>query len=122
MALDVTHNIDYEQPQHYAMQFGGASVSTIRSGNWSTGRCLVIHAESLKCTSHGTIARCEIDSHADACVVGPSFMVLEFAGKQCDMTPSTTDYRPIINVPVVNAVGTAFVPEESMEETMILDL
>lgn len=99
-------------------------MSTIRSGNWSTGgRCLAIHAESLKCTSHGTIARCEIDSHADACVVGPSFMVLEFAGsKQCDMTPSTTDYQPIINVPIVNAVVTAFVPEESMEETMILEL
>ena len=38
-------------------------------------------------SEEGTVARCEMDSHADTCVAGPNFMVLEFTGEQCDVTP-----------------------------------
>jgi hypothetical protein len=59
-----------------------------------------------------------MDSHADTCVAGPNFMILEFTGEQCDVTPYTTDYQPITNVAVVNAV-TAYT-NESTGETVIL--
>jgi hypothetical protein len=45
-------------------------------------------------------------------------MVLEFTGEQCDVTPYTTDYQPIINVAVVNAVTAC--TDESTAETVIL--
>jgi Reverse transcriptase (RNA-dependent DNA polymerase) len=66
----------------------------------------------------GTVARCEMDSHADTCVAGPNFMILEFTGEQCDVTPYTSDYQPITNVAVVNAV-TAFT-DASTGVTVIL--
>ena len=69
-------------------------------------------------TEEGTVARCEMDSHADTCVAGPNFLILEFTGEQCDVTPYTNDYEPIINVSVVNA-ATAY-PDDSTGETVIL--
>lgn len=53
-----------------------------------------------------------MDSHADTCVAGPNFVILEFTGEQCDVTPYTNDYQPITNVSVVNA-ATAYTDETS---------
>ena len=91
-------------------------MATIRSGN----RNRVINAVSRNefISEEGTVARSEMDSHADTCVAGPNFMILEFTGEQCDVTPYTNEYQPITNVPVVNAV-TAFT-DESSGETVIL--
>ena len=58
-------------------------------------------------TSEGTIARCELDSHADTCVAGPNFHVDEYTGEHCDVTPYSTDYQPLKDIPIVNA-STAF--------------
>ncbi|KAI2502107.1 hypothetical protein MHU86_12337 [Fragilaria crotonensis] len=69
-------------------------------------------------SDEGTVARCEMDSHADTCVAGPNFMVLAFTGEQCDVTPYMSDYQPIINVAVVNAVTAC--TDESTAETVIL--
>ena len=69
-------------------------------------------------TEEGTIARCEMDSHADTCVAGPNFKILEFTGEQCNVSPYTSDYEPITNVSVVNA-ATAFT-DDSTGETVIL--
>jgi hypothetical protein len=69
-------------------------------------------------SEEGTVARCEMDSHADTCVAGPNFLVLEFSGEQCDVSPYTNDYQPITNISVVNA-ATAFTAE-STGETVIL--
>lgn len=66
----------------------------------------------------GTVARCEMDSHADTCVAGPNFVILEFTGEQCDVTPYTNDYQPITNVSVVNA-ATAYT-DEATGMTLIL--
>jgi hypothetical protein len=63
----------------------------------------------------GTVARCEMDSHAETCVAGPNFNILEFTGEQCDIKP----YDPITNVSVVNA-ATAFTDESTGDETVIL--
>ncbi|KAI2501857.1 Reverse transcriptase (RNA-dependent DNA polymerase) [Fragilaria crotonensis] len=69
-------------------------------------------------TEEGYNARCEMDSHADTCVAGPNFKILEYTGEQCDVSPYTSDYDPITNVSVVNA-ATAFT-DESSGETVIL--
>jgi hypothetical protein len=69
-------------------------------------------------TEAGDIARCEMDLHADTCVTGPNFKILEFTGEQCDVTPYTNDYEPIMNVQVVHA-AMAFT-DESTGETVIL--
>ncbi len=63
-------------------------------------------------TDEGNVARCELDSHADTCVAGPNFVILDHTGQQCDVTPYTNDYQPIINVSVVNA-ATAFTDEST---------
>ena len=91
-------------------------MATIRSGNRNRAINAVSRGEFR--SDEGTVARCEMDSHADTCVAGPNFMVLEFTGEQCDVTPYTTDYQPIINVSVVNS-DTAFT-DESTGETLIL--
>ena len=59
-----------------------------------------------------------MDSHADTCVAGPNFSVIEFTGEHCNVTPYTADYQPILNVPIVNA-ATAYT-NESTGETIIL--
>ena len=91
-------------------------MATIQSNN----RSRVINAISRNefSTEEGTVARCEMDSHADTCVAGPNFLVLSFTGEQCDVTPYTNDYQPITNVPVVNA-ATAYT-DKPTGETYIL--
>ena len=66
----------------------------------------------------GTVARCEMDSHADTCVAGPNFVVIEFTGEHCDVTPYTADYQPILNISVVNA-ATAYTDESTGETTIL---
>ena len=66
----------------------------------------------------GTIARCEMDSHADTCVAGPNFRVDEYTGENCDVTPYSSEYKPMKNVQIVNA-STAYT-NESTGETLVL--
>ena len=55
----------------------GHTVATIRSGNRSRTINAVLREELT--SAEGTVARCEMDSHADTCVAGPNFLVLDFA-------------------------------------------
>ena len=48
----------------------------------------------------GTIARCELDTHADTCMAGPNFQLVEYTGNFCDVTPYSTDYQPLTNIPL----------------------
>ena len=92
-------------------------MATIRSGNRSLAINAVARNEEAS-TEEGTVARCEMDSHADTFVAGPNFRILEFTGEECDVTPYTTDYKPMVNVAVVNA-ATAFT-DVTTGETVIL--
>ena len=92
-------------------------MATIKTGSRTRSINAVNRGDEFK-TEEGNIARCEMDSHADTCVAGPNFKILEFTGEQCDVSPYTNDYDPITNVSVVNAV-TAFT-DESSGETVIL--
>ena len=59
-----------------------------------------------------------MDSHADTCVAGPNFRIDEYTGEHCDVTPYSNDYKPMRNVPIVNA-STAYT-NEFTGETIIL--
>jgi hypothetical protein len=94
-------------------------VATIKTGSRTRSINVVSQGYEFG-MEEGTVARCcEMNSHADTCVAGPSFKILEFTGgEQCDVTPYTNDYDSIINVSVVNA-ATSFT-DESTGEAVIL--
>ena len=66
----------------------------------------------------GVQARCELDSHADTCVAGPNFSIDEYTGESCDVAPYSNEYKPISDVPIVNA-STAYT-NTNTGETLIL--
>jgi hypothetical protein len=91
------------------------NVSTIHS----THRYRSIYSfETTHSNAPGNTARCELDTHADTCVAGPNFGLDEYTGDFCDVTPYSTDYQPLTNIPIVNA-STAFT-NATTGETMIL--
>ena len=49
-------------------------------------------------TSHGCI---ELDTHADRTVLGSNYVVLSYTGKECEVSPYSSQYEPVWNVPVV---------------------
>ncbi len=90
-------------------------VATVRSTNRYRS---IKSVESANLNDPGTVAQCELDSHADTCVAGPNFQLDVYTGDFCDVTPYSTDYQPLTNIPVVNA-STAFT-HGSTGETIIL--
>ena len=91
------------------------TVATVRSTNRYRS---IKSVETTSSNEPGTVARCELDSHADTCVAGPNFQLDEYTGDFCDVTPYSADYQPLTNIPVVNA-STAFT-DETTGETVIL--
>ena len=65
-------------------------------------------------TSHGRI---ELDMHADMTVLGSNCVVLSYTGKECEVSPYSSEYKAVRNVPVVSGAmvwtnptdGTAYV-------------
>jgi hypothetical protein len=68
--------------------------------------------------TEGTVGRCEMDTHADTCVAGANFLVCEFDGTTCEVTPFTDQYQAMKGIPIVSA-ETAWTDKES-GETIIL--
>ena len=48
----------------------------------------------------GIIGKNEIDNHADTICAGANWTVLEFTGEYCNVSPFSTEYEPLENVPV----------------------
>jgi hypothetical protein len=48
-------------------------------------------------------APCEMDSHADTCVLGRNFRLLHYTGRVCDVTAYTDEYTPEKDIPIVTA-------------------
>ena len=91
-------------------------VSTICSGDRYRGISSV--GSGTRDSEPGFVANCELDSHADTCVAGPNFRIDELTGEHCDVAPYSSDYKPIKDVPIVNA-STAYTDNET-GETLIL--
>ena len=83
-------------PLRQISQFNTSSrrhvMSTIRSG-----------ISSSTTSNVRTYGRCELDSHADTNVAGSNCVILQYTGKECDVSPYRDDYESISNVPIVHA-------------------
>lgn len=100
------------------MVLGQRNVATVNSTNRHRSVRAVGAIKGSDEATAGTEARCEMDSHADTCVAGPNFVIDEYTGENCDVTPYSDEYKPITNVPIVNA-STAYTDSET-GETLVL--
>jgi Reverse transcriptase (RNA-dependent DNA polymerase) len=48
----------------------------------------------------GVIGKNEIDNHADTICAGSNWIVLEFTGEYCNVSPFSAEYEPLENVPI----------------------
>ena len=48
--------------------------------------------------------RFELDSHTDTCVAGATWKVMEYTGVVCNVYPYSDSYKPLKQVPVVEAI------------------
>ena len=74
-------------------------ISTIRSGTRRYIKASKVTA-SVTMNKYG---KCELDSHADSIVAGSNCIILNYTGKECDVSPYRDDYNAITNVPIVTA-------------------
>ena len=65
-------------------------------------------------TSHGHI---ELDTHADMTVLGSNCVVLSYTGKECELSPYSSEYKAVRNIPVVTG---AMVWTNTMDGTAYL--
>lgn len=79
---------------------GQHGISTLHSINRHRG---INAVATEKSGTPGTIANCKLDTHADTCVAGPKFQVDELTGEYCDVAPFSNEYKPMQDVPIVNA-------------------
>ena len=54
-----------------------------------------------------TFGRIELNSHADTIVAGSNCVILQYTGKECDVSPYRDDYESVSNVPIVHAAALA---------------
>ena len=69
-------------------------------------------ANKNKPSSEFKIGKIELDSHADTIVAGSNCIVMHYTGRECDVSPYTKEYKPIQDVPIVQA-ATAWQSPES---------
>jgi hypothetical protein len=62
--------------------------------------------------TEGNDGLCKMDMHADTCVAGSNFLMCEFDGTTCEVSPFTDEYQSMTDVPIVLA-ATAWTDEES---------
>jgi hypothetical protein len=85
---------------------------------WSSISSVRIN-DKLFQTTKGTVRKCAMDTHAENCVAGSNFLVCEFDGTTCEVTPFTDqEYQSMKGVPIVSAAK-AWTDEET-GETIIL--
>ena len=51
---------------------------------------------------HGHI---ELDTHAEMTVLGSNCVVLSYTGKECEVSPYSTEYEAVRNIPVVSGAA-----------------
>lgn len=82
-------------------------------------RALVLPKVYIEHTKTGTIARCELDTHADTCLTGKNFKVMEYTGVTADVLPYDTSYQAAKDIPIVWAATAWTHPETG--KTYVLD-
>lgn len=87
------------------------------SGIESMKRSVSSVAHSHK-PAFGHVARTDLDSHADTCVLGKNFLVIEYTNQSCDVRgfANTSEHR---QVPIVTG-ATAFVRPDTGENVILI--
>jgi hypothetical protein len=70
-------------------------------------------------TTPNTIARSEIDNHADTTCFGSNFTAISFTGEHCEVSPFSEQYNTLTNIPVATA-ATAWDNPNTGERTILL--
>ena len=63
----------------------------------------------------GGYGQMEMDTHADTCVLGIDFVILEYSGRVCDVYSYSPDYEAIKDIPIVR--GATAVQDQDTGET-----
>ena len=74
------------------------------------------HSKRSDAVVHG---RCESDSHADTIAAGANCIILEYTGKECDVSPYSDNYEAVKNVPIVHA-ATAWQSRETGQTYILI--
>jgi hypothetical protein len=59
----------------------------------------------------------EMDTHADTCMLGINFAILEYSGRVCDVYPYSYVYEAIKDIPIVR--GATAVQDQGTGETPV---
>ena len=93
LPLRYTHHSQASKKGRRICQFKSTSrrVSSAKSGKNKRDRAST------------TFGRIELDSHADTIVAGSNCIIMQYTGKECDVSPYRDDYESVTNVPIVHA-------------------
>ena len=61
----------------------------------------------------------ELDTHADTCVLGINFIILHYTGRVCDVSPYSSEYESVKNVPIVSG-ATAWTDRQTGETYILI--
>ena len=103
ISFRITHKNININPAHCS---NSCLISKLNSG--TRRKVSVMKAKTNKPSSSDVYyGPCEMDSHADTIVAGKNCVILEYTGKECNVSPYREDYEAIQNVPIAN-VATAW--------------
>jgi len=63
----------------------------------------------------------ELDSHADTCTIGSNCKIIAYTNKNCQVSPYHPKYKPIDNVPIVQAAATYVHPETGHKYILVIN-
>ena len=70
-------------------------------------------------TDQGHMVKCELDSHADTCILGSNIKMIELTGEVVDVVPYHEEYEAKKDVPIISAAMAWTHPDTG--EMFILD-
>ena len=71
------------------------------------------------CPDSPIVGQIELDTHADTCVLGRNFVILHYTGRVCDVSPYSSEYASVPDVPIVSGATAAWT-DRTTGETYIL--
>ena len=95
----------------------GRKVSPVKSGirRVTMGVSSTNTSHLTHTVSHGD---CELDTHANTCVLGANFIPLQYTGRTCEVHPYLSEYQAIPNIPIIT--GATAVTSQETGEVFIL--
>ena len=67
------------------------------------------------------VGNIEMDTHADTIVAGRNCIVLHGTGRECDVSPYSSDYEPLKGVPIVTAATAWQSPESGQTYILVFN-